>query len=235
MAAKCFLVCSNMNQQVDLALSESPKDISSFDFSNCLSVFEDGSYEIDFLCDDFLKSEVEYVEVCVNRKKVGSIVLKSDDISIKGKIKYNSDIYANQPFLLNYDFVVLSFVLYFFDGTSKEFFSDLLLCVSKNQEDVENIKNIIQEIMSFDDSQIGEWIFSDNRNNDKNSLYEGSWNKHAFKSLSSYIQLIQQVISCFKGNFAYFKMQGKHTIIQSSKLLPYEKVRTLSKSLKFVL
>ena len=200
MATKCVLVCNNMNQQVDLALSEAPKDISSFDFSNCLSVFEDGSYEIDFLCDDFLKSEVEYVEVCVNRKKVGSIVLKSDDISIKGKIKYNSDIYANQPFLLNYDFVVLSFVLYFFDGTSKEFFSDLLLCVSKNQEDVENIKNIIQEIMSFDDSQIGEWIFSDNRNNDKNSLYEGSWNKHAFKSLSSYIQLIQQVISCFKGN-----------------------------------
>ena len=236
MAAKCFLVCSNMNQQVDLALSESPKDISSFDFSNCLSVFEDGSYEIDFLCDDFVKSEVEYVEVFVNRKKIGNIVLKNDEISVKGKLKYNSDIYAKQPFLLNYDFVVLSFVLNFVDGTSKEFFSDLLLCVSKNQEDVENIKNIIQEIMAFDDSQIGEWIFSENRNNDNNSLYEGSWNKRTFKSLSSYIQLIQQVVSCYKGNYAYFKMQGKHTIIQSSKLLPYEKVRTLSnKSLDWIM
>ena len=107
-----------------------------------------------------MKSEVEYVEVFVNRKKIGNIVLKNDEISVKGKLKYNSDIYAKQPFLLNYDFVVLSFVLNFVDGTSKEFFSDLLLCVSKNQEDVENIKNIIQEIMAFDDSQIGEWIFS---------------------------------------------------------------------------
>lgn len=236
MAAKCFLVCNNMNQQVDLALSEDPKDISSFDFSNCLSVFEDGSYEIDFLCDDYLNSEVEFVEVCVNRKIIGSIVLNNDETLVKGKIKYNSDIYAKQPFLLNYDFVVLSFVLNFVDGTSKEYFSDLLLCVSKNQEDVENIKNIIQEIMDFDDSQIGEWIFSDNRDNENNSLYEGSWNKRTFKSLSSYIQLIQQVISCYKGNFAYFKMQGKHTIIQSSKLLPFEKVRTLSnKSLDWIM
>lgn len=236
MSAKCFLVCNNMNQQVNLVLSEDPKDISSFDFSNCLSVFEDGSYEIDFLCDDYLNSEVEFVEVCVNRKNIGSIILNNDETLVKGKIKYNSDIYAKQPFLLNYDFVVLSFVLNFVDGTSKEYFSDLLLCVSKNQEDVENIKNIIQEIMDFDDSQIGEWIFSDNRNNENNSLYEGSWNKRTFKSLSSYIQLIQQVISCYKGNFAYFKMQGKHTIIQSSKLLPFEKVRTLSnKSLDWIM
>ena len=44
MAGKCMLVCNTMNQQVTLTLSETPKDISSFDFSNCLAVFEDGRY-----------------------------------------------------------------------------------------------------------------------------------------------------------------------------------------------
>ena len=36
MAEKCMLVCNTMNQQVTLTLLETPKDISSFDFSNCL-------------------------------------------------------------------------------------------------------------------------------------------------------------------------------------------------------
>lgn len=227
MAGKCMLVCNTMNQQVTLTLSETPKDISSFDFSNCLAVFEDGRYDINLSCDDFLKSQVEKVEACVNGKKIGDIILNNDVTSVEGSIKYIEENYAKQPFLLHYDFVVLSFVLFFADGSSKEYFSDLLLCVSKNREDTENIKNIIKEIMTFDDSQIGEWIFYNNQQDD-NSLYEGSWNRRAYKSLSSYIQLIQQVVSCYRSNFAYFKMQGKHTIEQSSILLPYEKVRMLS-------
>ena len=70
MAEKCLLVCNAMNQQATLTLSETPKDISSFDFSNCLAVFEDGRYDINLSCDDFLKSQVEKVEACVNGKKI---------------------------------------------------------------------------------------------------------------------------------------------------------------------
>ena len=99
----------------------------------------------------------------------------------------------------------------------------LLLCVSKNQEDATNIQNMLQELIAFDDSQVGEWIFSDGKRGASNSLYEGKWNKRAYKSLSSYIQLLEQVIACYKNNFAYFRMQGKHTIKQSSVLVPYEK------------
>ena len=84
--------------------------------------------------------------------------------------------------------------------------------MSKNQEDTSNIQKILQELIAFDDTQVGEWIFSNADRGTNNSLYAGKWNKHAYKSLSSYIQLLEQVIACYKNNFAYFKTQGKHTI-----------------------
>ena len=111
----------------------------------------------------------------------------------------------------------------------KNILQNFLLCVSKNQEDATNIQNMLQELIAFDDSQVGEWIFSDGKRGASNSLYEGKWNKRAYKSLSSYIQLLEQVIACYKNNFAYFRMQGKHTIKQSSVLVPYEKVKKVSR------
>ena len=60
-------------------------------------------------------------------------------------------------------------------------------------------------------------------------MYTGEWNKHAYKSLSSYIQLLEQVIACYKNNFAYFKTQGKHTIKRTEVLVPYEKVKQVSR------
>lgn len=165
----------------------------------------------------------------VNGEQVGNIVLSDNVAIVEGATKYRDDIFAKQPFLLHYDLVTVSFILSFFDGSSKEYFTDFLLCVSKSQEDTANIQNMLQELIAFDDSQVGEWIFSDAKRGASNSLYEGKWNKHAYKSLSSYIQLLEQVIACYKNNFAYFRMQGKHTIKQSSVLVPYEKVKKVSR------
>ena len=104
-----------------------------------------------------------------------------------------------------------------------------LSCMSKNQEDTSNIQKILQELIAFDDAQVGEWIFSNADRGASNSLYEGKWNRHAYKSLSSYIQLLEQVIACYKNNFAYFKTQGKHTIKHTEVLVPYEKVTNVSR------
>lgn len=120
-------------------------------------------------------------------------------------------------------------MLAFTDGSSIEYFSDFLLCVSKNPEDATNIQKILQELIAFDDSQVGEWIFSDAKRGASNSLYEGKWNKRAYKSLSSYIQLLEKIIACYKNNYTYFKMQGKHTIKRSDALVPCENVKTVSR------
>ena len=229
MVAKCILSCQNPSQRAEFNLSDSLMDMSSVDFSKCAAVFEDGSYEISFVCDQYNRTDVESVAVCVNGEQVGNIVLSANVAIVEGTTKYRDDIFAKQPFLLHYDLVTVSFILSFVDGSSKEYFTDFLLCVSKSQEDTANIQNMLQELIAFDDSQVGEWIFSDAKQGASNSLYEGKWYKHAYKSLSSYIQLLEQVIVCYKNNFAYFRMQGKHTIKQSSVLVPYEKVKKVSR------
>lgn len=229
MMVKCTLSCQNPSQRAEFNLSDCLMDMSSVDFSKCAAVFEDGSYEIYFVCDQYNRTEVKSVAVCVNGEQVGDIVLSANTAIVEGSTRYRDDIFAKQPFLLHYDLIAVSFILSFVDGSSKEYFTDFLLCVSKNQEDATNIQNMLQELIAFDDSQVGEWIFSDGKRDASNSLYEGKWNKRAYKSLSSYIQLLEQVIACYKNNFAYFRMQGKHTIKQSSVLVPYEKVKKVSR------
>ena len=228
MMVKCTLSCQNPSQRAEFNLSDCLMDMSSVDFSKCAAVFEDGSYEIYFVCDQYNRTEVKSVAVCVNGEQVGDIVLSANTAIVEGSTRYRDDIFAKQPFLLHYDLIAVSFILSFVDGSSKEYFTDFLLCVSKNQEDATNIQNMLQELIAFDDSQVGEWIFSDGKRGASNSLYEGKWNKRAYKSLSSYIQLLEQVIACYKNNYAYFKTQGKHTIKQSSVLVPYEKVKKVS-------
>lgn len=229
MAVKCTLSCKNMNQQVDLNLTDYLTDMSSIDFSKCTAIFEDGSYGIHFMCDQHMQTDVELVEVCVNGEIVGNIVPNKETDIIEGSVRYKEGIFAEQPFLLHYDLVTLSFILSFFDGSSKEYFSDFLLCVSKNQEDTTNIQKMLHELIAFDDSQVGEWIFSDTEHGASNSLYEGKWNKRAYKSLNSYIQLLESVASCYKSNYTYFKTQGKHTIKRSNVLVSYENVKTVSR------
>ena len=229
MMAKCILSCQNPSQTAEFNLSDCLMDMSSVDFSKCAAVFEDGSYEISFVCDHYNRMDVESVAVCVNGEQVGNIVLSANKAIVEGATRYRDDIFAKQPFLLHYDLVTVSFILSFVDGSSKEYFTDFLLCVNKSQEDAANIQNMPQELIAFDDSQVGEWIFSDAKRGASNSLYEGKWNKHAYKSLSSYIQLLEQVIACYRSNYAYFRMQGKHTIKQSSILVPYEKVKKVSR------
>lgn len=229
MAVRCELSCKNMNQQIELGLSDCLMDMSSIDFSKCAAVYEDGSYIIHFICDQHQRTNIASVEVCVNGEKVGNVVLNTETDIVEGNIRYRDGILAEQPFLLHYDLVMLSFILEFIDGTSTEYFTDYLLCVSKNQEDATNIQKMLQELIAFDDSQIGEWIFSDAKQGASNSLYEGKWNKHTYKSLSSYIQLLEQVISCYRNNYTYFKMQGKHTIKQSSVLVSYKNVKIISR------
>ena len=229
MAVKCTLSCKNMNQRIELNLSDYLTDMSSVDFSKCTAVFEDGSYGIHFMCDQHMQTNVKLVEVCVNGEIIGNIVLNKEADIIEGYTRYSEGIFAEQPFLLHYDLVTLSFILSFVDGSSKEYFSDFLLCVSKNQEDATNIQQMLQELIAFDDSQVGEWIFSDTERNERNSLYEGKWNKRAYKSLNSYIQLLERVIACYKNNYIYFKMQGKHTIKRSNVLVSYENVKTVSR------
>ena len=194
---QCILSCQIMQQRTTLDLADRLMDMSSVDFSKCEAVYEDGSYDIYFQSDKYRKNDIESIDVCVNGERVGGIALNPDTETVEGYTKYNESLFAKQPFLLHYDLVVLSFIMNFTNGASKELFSEFLLCMSKNQEDTSNIQKILQELIAFDDTQVGEWIFSNADRGTNNSLYAGKWNKHAYKSLSSYIQLLEATV--YKG------------------------------------
>jgi len=207
--------------------------VSSVDLSKCQTVFEDGWYEIDFHYNDSGNRSVEAVKVNLNGAPIGYIYLGAQEDYVGGSVRFRTA-YASieklsaQPFLLQYDLVVLSFEMRFSDGSETELFTEFLLCVSKNQDDVDNIQNMLRELVSFDDTQIGGWLFSDANKDTLNGLHEGKWHRYAYKSLSSYIQLLEEVAVCYKNNYSYFKAMGKHTITKNSVLSSYNNVKTIT-------
>ena len=236
MTVKCALICASMNQYIELSLSEYLSDMSSVDFSKCTDeVYEDCSYRIDFICDQYRRSDLktdEEVRVRVNGKEIGIVKLDEQGDIVKGSVEYkvnDDDMPADRPFFLHYGFVSLSFIMTFADSSSKEYVTKFLLCISKSPADAANIEKMFRELIAIDDAHVGEWIFSDEERDTSYSLYEGTWNKRKFKSLSSYIQLLEQIIFCYKNNFVYFKTQGKHTIKRSAVLVSYENAKTLSR------
>ena len=70
---QCILSCQIMKQRTTLDLADRLMDMSSVDFSKCEAVYEDGSYDIYFQSDKYLKNDIESIDVCVNGERVGSI------------------------------------------------------------------------------------------------------------------------------------------------------------------
>lgn len=141
---QCILSCQIMQQRTTLDLADRLMDMSSVDFSKCEAVYEDGSYDIYFQSDKYRKNDIESIDVCVNGERVGGIALNPATETVEGCTKYNESLFAKQPFLLHYDLVVLSFIMNFTNGASKELFSEFLLCMSKNQEDTSNIQKFFK-------------------------------------------------------------------------------------------
>ena len=227
MVAKARLICRAMCQDIDLMLNETYPALFSVDFSDCASVFEDGAYEIEFSCEEHSRDDVLSVSFNVNGESIGAVRLQKEGTTgIRGNVEYEKVL--AQPFLLQYDLVIISFTILFRDRSIKEYFSSFLMCVSKSPEDSENIQKIIQEVLAFNDTQIGEWLFSGRTKQERSSLLEGKWSHRAYKSLSSYVQLLEEIATCYKNNFAYFKAKGKHSIGREEILVSYDEVKNVT-------
>lgn len=230
---RSILRCADMGQKLELNLSDRSPNMSSVDVSKCSTVFEDGWYEIDFLCGSYSPQEVETVTVYVNGTQFGFLKLDKGSKQLKGAVIFQreqdvSGKSSGQPFLLQYDLVIISFEVAFLDGTVKELFTDFLLCISKSQEDVDNINQMLEAITAFDDSQIGEWLFCGANKNAATGLHEGKWHHYAYRSLGSYIQLLESIIVCYRSNYTYFRSMGKHTIRKNAILQSYRNVKAVT-------
>lgn len=223
MVGQSVLGCGNMGQKLQLDLCDQPPLTSSVDFSTCDIVYEDGWYDISFTCSELNSNDVDYIIIKVNGDEVG--VVESKEKKDQKFLEFSNNA-LGQIFLLRYDLVIVSFLIVMNNGQSIELYSNYLLCISQHQDDIDNINHMIKELSEFDNSQINEWIFS--CNNSKIGFYEGKWHRNAYRSLNSYIQLLEDIVICYKNNFSYFKLMGKHTIKKNSILQSYQNVKSIT-------
>ena len=176
MSNKITLICTTtstdgtpqdgISQKLELPLHSYAPNIYSMDYSKCERVIEDGSYRMDVTLDSTGFSDTAYqTEIYVNGSLSGCSSLKKVGNTLAGSVffidlrgEYNQ--HYGKPFLLLYDFVIISIKITDQDDNPVEFYTDFMLCLSTHQSDVENINNILNDLSKFNDSQIGEWLFN---------------------------------------------------------------------------
>lgn len=205
--------------------------IDDVELSERKIVYENKWYEIVFSLNDIKIDSIKKIDCFLNDDFIGSALSKnvSNDCS-EGRIVFFDDnqkkvkentlsepvrkvSFKAQLFLLQYDLVFLSTVITFNDGSHKTFYGDYILCVSNNYSERENISNILKELNLFDFSPINKLLFNDNS---------------TFKSLSSYIQLVKNIVVCYQEELHYFTSMNKQSIQSSKVLESFNKVRKVS-------
>lgn len=227
------LYCKEMNQNLELQLWDHAPSMLSVDLAKCKTVFENGWYCIDFNGKNQCTQDVDSIIVNVNGSQVGIVDFDKNSKDISGYVLFQKEDIkdtkkCSQPFLLQYDIIVLSFQVVYSDGTHKEWFTNFMLCVSKSKNDVENIKQMLESLRSFNDTQIADWIFSSVSKRTSVGLLEGAWQQYCYKSLSSYIQLLEKMVECYRANYSYFRSKGKHTLTKHSMLQPHQNIKSVS-------
>lgn len=232
MACRAILTCAQMGQELTIDLTSKRPITSSADMLALDTVYENGIYSIELFCDDYLSKDVKAISIFINDARINKINQYPNEVFVAGKCdkpesKADEQSFCFQPFLSQCDFVQLSFELLLDDETIIEYYSNYLLCISKNEEDNANIQSIMEDLTKFDNPRVENWLFA--TGDDKpNALRQGSWMHHAYKSYSSYLQLLADITICYRTNYILFKTHGRHTISKSNILLPYSKVKSVS-------
>ncbi|MDR2484552.1 MAG: DUF2357 domain-containing protein [Treponema sp.] len=138
-----------------------------------------------------------------------------------------------QPFLLQYDLVRLSLCIQYDGGSFGTqylyYSSDYLPCLSKYSDNVENKEAILKALFEFDDDRISDLMFPAKPNQTgPGTFLQGGWQKNSYKSLGSYIQMIEAVCLCYERNYPSFKNNVKHTIAKQSSMQSYRNIRNIT-------
>ena len=219
-------------QKVPLSLSDPKK--GHYELASCPRVYEDSWYKFYFYVSNCPPDDIQSIQVLINGVDIGMVSFASTGENLEGWVAFylnGSDeriSFQGQPFLLLFDAVIVSFIINFKNGNSLELFSPVLACLSYNKGDEKNINAMVKELMEFDDYQINKWLFTSDSAKGKRSLIEHALSKSSERSLSSYLELLEEVMVCYKANFNYFRAMGKHRIEKKGVLVSYQSVKSIN-------
>jgi len=202
---------------------------STDNISEGVSLIENGRYSIQCTLFD-PDPDLEAIELLLNGEVISRIG-DLEEIDIDTDFRCRFPLQKDQPFLLLYDIAQLSVRVSLFNDMAISFFSRYLVCLSTNKVDSENVKEMITELLDFDDPTINEWMFhAASKTQDNFGMIEGAFRDHAQKSLHAYLQMLEEIYVCYVQNLGYFRTQPHSIILQVHTLLPFEKIRKISTS-----
>lgn len=208
--------------------------LENYDKALCPKVYEDIWYNFYFQCSDCPTSNVDTIQVLVNDYEVGYVTFNSHSEVLSGQVVFYNpshkghNSFNGQPFLLLFDAVIVTVVINFKDGSHLDLHSGFLLCLSRNKTDSKNVSAMLAELSNFDDYQINKWLFEHGHSSGKSSLIESAFTHASYRSFNSYLQLLEEVMVCYKANFNYFRAMGKHRIEKKGVLVSYQSVKSIN-------
>ena len=232
------LILSSEEKKFTVGLKESPPSLHQDSIDEYIeseySLCENGWYKGVLKFENPPKN-IKNIEILLNDESIGKTDIcdknLSCPISFKDKNKPQQFLTKAQPFLLHYDLIILAVRFELHENDPIVFYSRYIVCASKEKIDTENAKKMLEELLEFSDSKVCRWIFPKNAPTDfPHSLLQWNWNPQSFKSVFTYIQMVESVTRCYQSNFPYFHVSAKHQIKKKSSLRSYENVRSINAS-----
>lgn len=230
MRNEIFLNCTLYSKEIGIVMyTEMPTFKANFIQDNII-LYEDAAYSGRIIIE---KSEkrISRISVLLNGNEIGTVKydLSAENDTVMGDIKFCvRDDVIYQPFLLQCDMVELQLKIQYSDDSVSWLYSPYLLCVSKNEDDAKNTENILKELLQYE-NEINKWIFQkDTGSNNKEGILEGSMRSKSYKSITSYLQLIEQIVNCYRECLPYFKNSPKHSVTKLYEMKKYSESRKIT-------
>lgn len=223
---KICLKCSFYPSEQEIELYEDLPIYRASSIREDIIVFEDACYSGRIELEKQEK-DIQEIFVLLNESYIGNVEFENED-KIEGEIRFKEHVEGiSQPFLLQCDLIILGLQIIYKDGSMRYLYSKYLLCASKNEEDNENTENILNELLLYDADKVNSWIFGNRDASDiQNGLVEGSMREKSYRSVTTYVQMLRQIVACYRNYYLYFKNSAKHNVIPIKKCIDYTKIRS---------
>lgn len=243
MICKIILRCCNDQKEVEIPTYDIKDKNTNFEYiiSENKLIYEDEWYTgyIKLQCNKEIYTEIKEIKIFLNKKYIGKCVLDRFIYSEQGYIIplsfLSNDLYIDkaQVFLLQCDLIQLSVQIDGYDDCTECKISNYYICIGgkdiNDSANSDNIKAIIDELYFLDDDELNKWVFSKNEAKMLNgSITEGSWRENSFKSLNSYIQMVEKIYICYKKNISLFNSKKMYKITKNSHICEYNKLKNFT-------
>ena len=224
-----FLSCALYTEEMGISLYAEEPLLKANSIDDDLIIYEDAVYYGRIVIADPLDKEIIQIKILLNEKEVGYVDFEVQNNCIIGEIKFEGKEVGSQPFLLQCDLIELKIQILYHDNSLVYFYTPYLVCVSKTEEDTENIENMLKSLLEYDDDKINKWIFQNKGEREKQeALLEGAMRTKSYKSITEYIDFVEQIINCYRKCASYFGSNPKHFIAKTYDVKPYSEIRKFS-------